>query len=117
MIVTSQNDFDAVSPPMGTVTKADLERAARLKRLRAYMGFGDSGPRFAAFLGVDYKRYNNLERGFPLSGGMTDIMVRKCPGVTSDWLRYGEGAGLSIRVATALGELPTGSRNSKISAD
>ena len=91
------------------VPKKRSGTAQRIARLREVMGF-DSQMAFAAFLGVGYERYNNVERGLPLSSSMASIIVRKCPGVTRDWLLDGDASTLAPKMAKALSEPLKGSQ-------
>lgn len=105
MVATSQDYFVDKSGLVMLRTPKDRARAERLKRLRLVMGYR-SQRQFSFFLGVDYARYNNAERGLPLSRQLAEIIVSRCPGVTGDWLNYGDEGGLSFRVVKALGALP-----------
>jgi transcriptional regulator with XRE-family HTH domain len=79
--------------------------ALRLKRLRTAKGF-NSGAEFARFLGVSKARWNNFERGFPMPREMIELLCKdKIPGLTSDWLYWGDAGGLSVELARQLGEL------------
>lgn len=70
--------------------------AERLERLRKVLEF-PTQTAFAEFLGWNsVSRYNNILLGSPLSRMAADDMVRKIPGITPDWLRYGDPSGLSV---------------------
>lgn len=76
--------------------------ALRLQKLQMAMEF-DSQRAFAAFLEVSYNRYNNVARGaYPLSKDLAIKIVRKCPGVTTDWLLEGDASTLSPKWQKAL---------------
>lgn len=78
---------------------------SRLERLRDFMGYGTQTA-FAAFLGVTLSRYNNVARDdAPLSRQLEEILIRKCPGVTGTWLRYGDPSGLPVELARKLGAI------------
>lgn len=65
----------------------------RLMALR-YMVAGENQTIFAAKIGMEVKRWNNFERGSPLSKGMAILLVQKIPGLTLDWLFLGKEDGL-----------------------
>ena len=99
MIVGNESSLDVALAAM----KRRSQTAQRLAKLREVMGF-DSQRAFAAYLGVGYERYNNVERGLPLSSQLATIIVRKCPGVTRDWLLDGDASTLAPKMAKALSE-------------
>lgn len=116
MVAMGQRFFVDKFQPVPIGTKEDRARAQRLKQLRAVMGY-QSQRQFAQFLGVEYARYNNAERGLPLSRQMADIIVARCPGAGRNWLYDGDAGDLSVKLARALGELPKGFMKGKTSAD
>lgn len=77
--------------------------AQRLRLLRQVVS-GDSQTAFATKLGVDAKRWNNFERGLPLSKEVAFMIVRKFPNVTLDWLWLGRTDGLPVRFQRELEE-------------
>ena len=78
------------------------------------MGYSISA-RFAVdFLDISPQRWHHFERGQPLSGAVTDMLVRKIPGMTSDWLKYGNPDGLSVQLYRQLeGDLPAPGKTTK----
>jgi transcriptional regulator with XRE-family HTH domain len=79
--------------------------ALRLKRLRLAKGF-KSGAEFARFLGVSKGRWNNFERGFPMPKEIIELLCKKkIPGLTSDWLYWGDAGGLTVELQRQLEEL------------
>jgi hypothetical protein len=70
--------------------------AQRLKLLRTVCS-GESQPQFAARLGVDFRRWNNFERGVPLSKEVALLLVQKFPDITLDWLFLGKTSGLTLK--------------------
>src|SRR5258708_24200907 len=79
--------------------------AQRLMRLEIALEGPDRGAatRMARRLNVTIQRWWNVTRGnLPLSRGLTEIIVRRIPGITSDWLQYGRPEGLSLRIAKEL---------------
>lgn len=81
----------ANSVPMAQIDpESDEARAFRLACLQeARM----PGPRrqteFAISLDIEVKRWNNYLRGYPLPYEAANILVRKIPGVTYNWLWHG----------------------------
>lgn len=70
--------------------------AERLERLRLALEY-PTQTAFAEFLGFNSaSRYNNILRGLPLSRMAADQIAKKIPGITPDWLRYGDPSGLSV---------------------
>lgn len=81
--------------------------AERLKLLRMTVS-EESQTAFAARLGVETKRWNNFERGTPLSKEVAFLIVKKFPDVTLDWLWLGNEGGLPIRFQRELAEAGKG---------
>jgi hypothetical protein len=75
--------------------------AKRLIALRESMEM--NGPQFAAFIGIDYSRWHNFERGLPLSIAVATLLCKKIPGLSLDWLYQGRPEGLSFALAMRLG--------------
>jgi plasmid maintenance system antidote protein VapI len=69
--------------------------AERLKLLRRVVS-GESQTAFAARIGIETKRWNNFERGTPLSKEVAFLLVKKFPNATLDWLWLGKTNGLPI---------------------
>jgi hypothetical protein len=68
--------------------------ASRLKLLRKAVSEGDNQTAFAARVGVELKRWNNFERGKPLSKEIAILLVQRIPGLTLDWLYLGKADSL-----------------------
>lgn len=77
------------------------ETAHRMTVLRVYLGLPTQSA-MAHFLGISTSRWNNVEGRTPVSGAIMDMLVRKIPGLTSDWIRYGNEAGLPMRLVEML---------------
>jgi hypothetical protein len=69
--------------------------AWRLKCLR-YAVSRDNQSHFAAHLGIEPKRWNNLERGYPLSKDVALKIVQRWPDLTLDWLFRGRDEHLEV---------------------
>jgi hypothetical protein len=81
--------------------------AERLKLLRLVVS-GENQTAFAARLGVEVKRWNNFERGSPLSKEVAFLIVKKFPNVTLDWLWLGRSDGMPVRFQRELDEAGNG---------
>lgn len=88
------------------------EQGMRLVRLREALGI-PTQTAMAVALGIKVSRWNNFERGTPLSLDVAIRICRRFPGVTMDWLFFGNPAGLPLELAKRLGELPNGSQRGK----
>jgi hypothetical protein len=87
----------------------DMRVAKRLADLRVAMGKEYENNQYlyaTKFLGLDYARYNNWERGLPLPLEPAKKIVEKIPGLTLDWLIRGIPDGLPIHLARKLGVYP-----------
>jgi hypothetical protein len=95
---------------MKRAVPANLDSAAavtrRLHILRHYVSGGDHGSkaRFAAQIGIEYKRWNNFERGYPIPRDMAIHLVKAIHGLTLDWIYLGREDGLSIALQRELVE-------------
>jgi transcriptional regulator with XRE-family HTH domain len=75
--------------------------ARRLKMLRK--AIGENQTAFAARLGLSQSRWNNFERGLPLSKEVAFAIVRRFPDLTLDWLWLGRVDGLTLKRQRELG--------------
>jgi len=91
---------------------SDKAIAWRLKCLR-YLVAGGNQSAFAAQLGIDVKRWNNFERGIPLSKEVAFMIVKKWPDLSLDWLWRGLDDHLTVKRQRELAE----AGNALISAD
>jgi DNA-binding XRE family transcriptional regulator len=98
--------FQAILGKMPAMAGAKPETVAdRAKRLRQALGL-HSQQAMAAYLGVSFNRWNNVERGLPLGHELAVLLCQRLPGMTLDWLYFGETGGLSLELARRLGEAP-----------
>jgi hypothetical protein len=69
--------------------------ACRLRALIEVLGFEGLGAqtRFAEEIGVDRRRLNNVLVGYPLSRKLTQIIIRRYPRVSTDFLFRGRRGG------------------------
>jgi hypothetical protein len=66
-------------------------------RLLRWIDSADNQTAFAAQMGISVKRWNNFERGSPLSKEIAILFVRRFPGITLDWLLLGNPSGLTLQ--------------------
>jgi hypothetical protein len=80
--------------------------ARRLRILRHHIAGSEQGSqlRFATQMGIEYRRWNNFERGYPLNREIAVALIRKVHGLTLDWLYLGREDGLSIGLHRELTE-------------
>lgn len=80
--------------------------ARRLRILRQHVAGNEQGSqiRFASRIGIEYRRWNNFERGYPLSRDMAVHLTRAIPGLTTDWLFLGREDGLATKLHRELAE-------------
>jgi len=78
--------------------------ARRLRILRHHVAGSGHGSRaaFAAQTGIEYKRWNNFEREFPMPRDMAIHLVKAIHGLTLDWIYLGRQDGLPIRLQREL---------------
>jgi hypothetical protein len=107
MIVSNQEISRPRSAPMAAEVD-DLEVAERVARVMEVCG-DLTQTAFALRLGADVGRVNNVLRGHPLGKDMAFKMVRVLPGLTTDWLWFGNPAGLPLELAQRLGAVLVGS--------
>ena len=91
----------AKADPHG-LDSASIARRLRILRQRAQGGEQGSQARFAAQIGIEYRRWNNYERGHPLSRDMAVLLVNRIHGLTLDWLYLGREDGLSTKLQREL---------------
>ena len=82
----------------------DQEVGQRITQLWKALGY-ETSRKFAEELGVSPQRLNNVENGKPLSRDLANKIIQAVPGITTDWLWYGDADGLSVALARKLGEL------------
>lgn len=79
---------------LGTSKPVIAEYVRRVCLIREIVS-GDSQRDFAVKIGIDMKRWNNFERGFPVPRDVAFILVEKLPGMSVDWLWFGWEKNLS----------------------
>lgn len=81
----------------------DSEMARRLRQLR-FAFDGDNASAFARRIGVSVPRWSNVENGVHLGIDLANILLRKVPGLSLDWLYHGKREGLSYGILRMLDE-------------
>ena len=94
---------------MSKASPDDLDNVAiarRLRILRHHIAGSEQGSqvRFATRIGIEYRRWNNFERGYPISRDMAVHLTRSIPGLTTDWLFLGREDGLATKLQRELTE-------------
>jgi hypothetical protein len=88
---------------------SDEEETRRLVSLRTAIS-GDSQTAFAARIGIEVRRWNNFERGLPLSKEVGLLLCEKIQGVTLDWLFRGKLDAVPLALREALESAGNGQR-------
>ena len=92
------------SSGMADGSKQSNEATAwRLKCLRKAVS-GDNQSAFAVRLGIEPNRWNNMERGSPLSKEVAFLIVKQFPDITFDWLFRGLDDHLTVKRQRELAE-------------
>jgi hypothetical protein len=82
-------------------SRAISPTAARLRLLRTSI-LGESATAFARRLNISVNRLSNLEIASPLSIDVAHKIRAAVPGITLDWLYYGDERALPISVVDQL---------------
>lgn len=85
------------------------DSAERMLRLRTALGGSQTA--FCKLFGFKPQRWSNYENGRPVGLPAALNLVRKIPGLTLDWIYFGDSSGLTMEMAKRLGELPTDLRS------
>jgi len=75
----------------------DFDIEAYRKRLRIMREIlsGDNQTEFAKRLGIDFKRWSNYERGYPVPREVAFLLRQKFPGMSIEWIWFGSYDALS----------------------
>lgn len=76
--------------------------AERLAVLQEAKMPGSTQTAFALWVGLDVKRWNNFLAGSPLSKDAAMIIVKKCPGISYEWLWHGQLDAVPMRLQAEL---------------
>lgn len=75
--------------------------AVRLRLLRSAI-YSENTTAFAVRIGISVQRLNNMENGFPLSLDVAKKIRATVPGITTDWLYFGDERALPVEMMTKL---------------
>lgn len=67
----------------------DIEAYKRRLRILREIVSGENQQEFAERLGIDMKRWNNYERGYPVPREIAFLLKEKIPGLDPTWLWWG----------------------------
>lgn len=73
----------------------DVDAYRRRLRLLREVVSGDNQSDFARRLGIDFKRWSNYERGYPVPREVAFLLHRKFPGMSIEWIWFGSTTSLS----------------------
>jgi transcriptional regulator with XRE-family HTH domain len=79
----------------GKLEGFDVEAYRRRLRIMREIIAGDNQTEFAKRLGVDFKRWSNYERGYPVPREVAFILHDKFPGMSIEWIWFGKETSLS----------------------
>jgi len=94
----------AASVPMQNHSPESNQAVAERLRLLRRIVSGSNQTAFALQMGIEVKRWNNFERGSPLSKEIAFLLVKKIPGLTTDWLWLGNEGGLPLKLQREIAE-------------
>ena len=81
----------------------------RLRILRQIIS-GENQQDFAERLGIDMKRWNNYERGYPVPREIAFLLMDKFPGISVEWIWFGMTGNLSQHYAKLIAEIDQADR-------
>src|SRR5262252_221655 len=81
----------------------------RLQILREIIS-GDNQQEFADRLGIDMKRWNNYERGYPVPREIAFMLMQQFPGISIEWVWFGMTGNLSEHYAKRIAALEQAER-------
>ncbi len=79
----------------GKLQGFDVEAYRRRLRIMREIISGDNQTDFAKRLDVDFKRWSNYERGYPIPREVAFILREKFPGMSIEWIWFGSMDSLS----------------------
>lgn len=91
------DDFRDLGPNAPTA-----QRMRRLRELMVSRGVVKNQAGFARFIGTLPSQLNMIEKGMPISKSVAFSIVKKIPGVTLEWLWFGESRGLTVEMCAQL---------------
>lgn len=73
----------------------DVEAYKKRLRIMREILSGDNQTEFAKRLGIDFKRWSNYERGYPVPREVAFLLRNKFPGMSIEWIWFGSYDSLS----------------------
>jgi hypothetical protein len=89
------------------------EVGERLRIIRTLVGYGDHGgqKQFARDFKFGPTQWNNWENGHPIPWQEAVRVTSAVPGLTLDWIYLGVRDGLTVKLDTAIADLPPRKRS------
>lgn len=81
----------------------------RLRILRRIIS-GENQQDFSDRLGIDMKRWNNYERGYPVPRETAFLLMDKFPGISVEWIWFGMTGNLSSHYVKLIAEAEAADR-------
>src|SRR5882672_9280313 len=75
-------------PGFGKSEGFDVEAYRRRLRVLREIVSGDNQSEWARRLGIDFKRWSNYERGYPVPREVVFLLHRKFPGMSIEWIWF-----------------------------
>jgi hypothetical protein len=105
MSVTDLGEIDIIEFPMGE-PRPHADVGERAKRMLAAFDY-QNGRQFAIDAGISYATWNRIENGWQLVSHSVWLKIaRKCPGMSRDYLNYGDMRSLDPTLRKALQRAP-----------
>jgi len=73
----------------------DVEAYRKRLRIMREILSGDNQTDFAKRLGIDFKRWSNYERGYPIPREVAFLLRQEFPGMSIEWIWFGSYDALS----------------------
>ena len=88
------------------------EYRQRIRLLRKLYGMKQI--EFAAFMGIDYKKWNHYENGYPISRKTAQFLLKELPELTVDWIWFGNERGVGEKLLQRLQQLAREDRQERV---
>jgi transcriptional regulator with XRE-family HTH domain len=79
----------------GKMEGFDVDAYRRRLRIMREIIAGDNQTEFAKRLDIDFKRWSNYERGYPVPREVAFMLHHKFPGISIEWIWFGSYQSLS----------------------
>ena len=84
-------------PGFGKLEGFDVDEYRQRLRILREIVSGDNQSEFAKRLGIDFKRWSNYERGYPVPREIAFLLHKKFPGISIEWIWFGTTKSLSAQ--------------------